>query len=146
MSSGMSRRQKNRSMFDQTKSRILWTIEFVFGDERFLRHRIDENMTLGEVFDKAVGTNLALRHRLTRQSFAFLQAPASRSAPFRRIPLHTTLKYALASSTIIEFPVLHIVPDNDLPLYQYVDVDDMLENHSQVDLSFQTSFSSITAF
>lgn len=121
---GMTRRRRNRSVVDISGARILWTVEVVLDGERFLRHRIDEHITLDGVINSVVGDDLTLAHRARRTCSTLLIAPAVCSAPFRLIPPDITLRRALAAFTLIEYPIVHVVRTVDLHQYRYVVITD----------------------
>eukprot|EP00474_Spongospora_subterranea_P010964 CRZ11422.1 hypothetical protein [Spongospora subterranea] len=127
MAPGMTKRKMNRSIYDQQKSEVLWTVEIIFGwdGERILRHRVKERSTLEDVVLASIGKDQVRQHRLGRyiddDSAVFMIAPHASSSPYRRVDRNSTLADAIRSSTVIEYPTIHVARGSEISQFTVTD-------------------------
>ncbi|XP_010276815.1 PREDICTED: box C/D snoRNA protein 1 [Nelumbo nucifera] len=145
--SGMTRREKNQSRYDQRKESISWTIEWRFHSTNvvLLDHRVDENTNLCSIIEKHLVSG-PLNHQLKpfckeplEHLKLFIQInPKGSQSPFRELDIKAPIREQLAGITIVEYPVIHVFLPSDSydfdiirdsePSLQKVDVTESVSN------------------
>lgn len=115
--SGLSRRGRNQSRYEQRKKFISWTIEWRFHstDVVLCDHGIHEDMTLRTVIEKHLKPgpwNHQLKHfcdeQLDNLRFFIRKYPKGPKSPFKELDINTPLRQLLANVVILEYPVMHV--------------------------------------
>ncbi|XAR54316.1 hypothetical protein NMG60_11029385 [Bertholletia excelsa] len=124
LSSGMSKREMNRSYYNQRKKFISWTIEWRFHstDVVLIDHGIHENTNLCSVIENHLKPG-PWKHKLRQfcdeplESLKFFirKYPKGPKSPFRQLDIKASLKEQLANLVILEYPVIHVF----LPSHSY---------------------------
>ena len=123
MSSGMNRREKNKSFYHIATDTIQWTIEFVLhmadSNGNISADRIRDVKLIKDEFKRILGGNSskklsipALRYfskiELSELSFYVKLEPSS-SLRYRKLDCNLSFKDGLKDLNIIEFPTIHVV-------------------------------------
>ncbi|XP_068659350.1 uncharacterized protein [Aristolochia californica] len=121
---GMSRREKNQSLYDQKKKSILWTVEWHFNSVNIVLvdHGVDENTNLCSVIEKHLKAG-PWNHQLSQFSsvplahlrFFIRKNPKGPKSLFRELDINTPLCHQLADIILIEYPIIHVF----LPSHNY---------------------------
>ncbi|CAM8889057.1 unnamed protein product [Rhodiola kirilowii] len=114
---GMSRRERNQSRYDQKNKIIFWTIEWRFHntDVSVIDHGINENIYVHSIIEKYLNPgawNRKLR-QYTKESLDDLKLvickyPKGRESPFYELDVRAPIKEQLANVTLLEHPVIHV--------------------------------------
>ncbi|KAJ9158698.1 hypothetical protein P3X46_024259 [Hevea brasiliensis] len=122
--SGMSKREKNQSRYNQRKKFISWTIEWRFHstDVILLDHGVHEDTYLCSVIEKHLKPgpwNHQLRQfcdeHLDSLKFLIRKYPKGPKSPFYELDIKAPLKQQLANVVILEYPVIYVF----LPSHSY---------------------------
>ncbi|KAK1424911.1 hypothetical protein QVD17_20252 [Tagetes erecta] len=114
---GMSKRQTNKTYFDNRCKSIYWTIEWCFHSTniKLIDHAVHENSTLCSVIQKHLKpgpTNHPLKpfylEPLESLKFYISKHPKKPRSPFRELDINTPIRRQLSNLLIIEYPVIHI--------------------------------------
>ncbi|XP_073099844.1 putative box C/D snoRNA protein SPCC613.07 [Elaeis guineensis] len=114
---GMSKREKNRSRYDQRKNCMYWTLEWRFHstDVILIDHSIHENMSLYSVIEKHLAPtpwNNQLRPfcnvRLDDLKFFLRKNAKGAMSPFRQLNIKDPIGLQLKDSVIVEYPVIYV--------------------------------------
>ncbi|KAG6671600.1 box C/D snoRNA protein 1 [Carya illinoinensis] len=117
LSSGMSKRQKNRTRYDQRKKSILWTIEWRFYSTDIVLHDhgVNENTNLCSIIENHLKTgpwNHQLRQFCEEQldclKFFIRKYPKGSVSPFRELDVRASIKQQFSSLVILEYPVIYV--------------------------------------
>ncbi|PIN15587.1 hypothetical protein CDL12_11760 [Handroanthus impetiginosus] len=124
LSNGMSKRQTNRSYYNNRKKFISWTIEWRFNstDVVLVDHGVHENTTLSSVIEnhlKPGPWNHKLRQfcdeDLDSLKFFICKYPKGQKSPYRQLNIKAPIREQLVDMVILEYPVIHIY----LPSHSY---------------------------
>ncbi|PON87069.1 Zinc finger, HIT-type [Trema orientale] len=115
--SGMSKREKNQTRYEQRKKCIYWTIEWRFHstDVLLLDHGVNENMNISSI----VGNHLKpgpWHHQLKQfceedlESLKFFirKFHKGASSPFYELDVKAPLRQQLANRVVLEYPVVYV--------------------------------------
>ncbi|BAU02448.1 hypothetical protein LR48_Vigan10g058800 [Vigna angularis] len=115
---GMSKRQKNRSRYDQRKKFISWTIEWRFHSTDIVLHDhgVDENSSFCSILEKHLKPgpwNNQLRPfcevQLDSLKLFIRKNPKGPKSPFKEIDIKLPIRKQLADIVILEFPVVFVL-------------------------------------
>ncbi|XP_030468665.1 uncharacterized protein LOC115687298 [Syzygium oleosum] len=115
--SGLAKRGRNQSRYEQRKKFISWTIEWRFHstDVVLCDHGMHEDMTLCTVIEKHLKPgpwNHQLKQfcdeQLDNLRFFIRKYPKGPKSPFKELDIRTPLRQLLANVVILEYPVIHI--------------------------------------
>ncbi|PSS11979.1 Box C/D snoRNA protein [Actinidia chinensis var. chinensis] len=122
--SGMTKRETNRSYYNNRKKFISWTIEWRFHstDVVLTDHGVDENTNLCSVVEKHLGPG-PWNHQLKQfcdepldsLKFFIRKYPKGPKSPFRELDIKAPIRQQLANLMILEYPVIHVF----LPSHKY---------------------------
>ncbi|CAN1814552.1 Box C/D snoRNA protein 1 [Linum perenne] len=121
--SGMSRRDKNQTRYDQRKKLILWTVEWRFHSTGVvtLDHGVDENASIFSEIQKHLQPG-PWRNQLKQfceedlESLkCFIRKYPKGKSPFRELDIKAPLREQIAHLSILEYPVIHVY----LPSHSY---------------------------
>ncbi|CAN1814553.1 Box C/D snoRNA protein 1 [Linum perenne] len=122
--SGMSRRDKNQTRYDQRKKLILWTVEWRFHSTGVvtLDHGVDENASIFSEIQKHLQPG-PWRNQLKQFCEEDLESlkcfirkyPKQGKSPFRELDIKAPLREQIAHLSILEYPVIHVY----LPSHSY---------------------------
>ncbi|KAK6143126.1 hypothetical protein DH2020_023474 [Rehmannia glutinosa] len=124
LSSGMSKREKNRTYYNNRKKFISWTVEWRFHstDVVLVDHGVHENTTLSSVIEnhlKPGPWNHSLRQfcdqTLDSLKFFIRKYPKGARSPYRQLNINAQIREQLANMVILEYPVIHVY----LPSHSY---------------------------
>ncbi|KAG9444012.1 hypothetical protein H6P81_015352 [Aristolochia fimbriata] len=114
---GMSRREKNQSIYDQRKKSIMWTVEWHFNSVNIvlIDHGVDENISLYSVIENHL-TAGPWKHHLSQFSsvplaqlkFFVRKNPKGPKSLFRELDINAPLCRQLADIILIEYPTIHV--------------------------------------
>ncbi|XP_068662580.1 uncharacterized protein [Aristolochia californica] len=114
---GMSRREKNQSLYDQKRKSILWTVEWHFNlvNIVLVDHRVDENASLYSVIEKHLKAG-PWNHQLSQFNsvplahlkFFIRKNPKGPKSLFRELDINVPLCRQLADIVLIEYPSIHV--------------------------------------
>ncbi|XP_052170828.1 uncharacterized protein LOC127787030 [Diospyros lotus] len=119
---GMSRREANRSYYNNRKKLICWTVEWRFHstDVVLIDHGVDENTSLCSLIEKHLRPgpwNHPLRQfceePLDSLKFFIRKYPKGPKAPFRELDIGAPIRQQLANLVILEYPVIHAFLSSD---------------------------------
>ncbi|CAK7331815.1 unnamed protein product [Dovyalis caffra] len=122
--SGMSKREKNQTLYDPRKKSISWTIEWQFHstDVVLHDHGVHEDTKLFSVIEKHLKPgpwNHPLRQfceeHLESLKFFIRKFPKGPKSPFCELDTKASLRQQLANVVIMEYPVIHVF----LPSHKY---------------------------
>ncbi|XP_015868093.3 uncharacterized protein LOC107405507 [Ziziphus jujuba] len=115
--SGMSKREKNQTRYDQRKKSIYWTIEWQFhsADVVLLDHGVNENMNLCS----AIGNHLKpgpwnhplrkfCEEQLDHLKFFICKYPKGSKSPFYELDSTIPIRQQFANLVILEYPVIYV--------------------------------------
>ncbi|PON59528.1 Zinc finger, HIT-type [Parasponia andersonii] len=115
--SGMSKREKNQTRYEQRKKCIYWTIEWRFHstDVVLLDHGVNENMNISSI----VGNHLKpgpwhhqlkqfCEEDLERLKFFIRKFHKGTSSPFYELDVKAPLRQQLANRVVLEYPVVYV--------------------------------------
>ncbi|KAH1043135.1 hypothetical protein AAZX31_09G138100 [Glycine max] len=114
---GMSRREKNRSQYDQRKKFISWTIELHFHstDIVLLDHEVDENTSFYSILEKHLKPGPwknQLRQfcevQLDCLKLFIRKYPKGPKSSFKELDIKAPIRQQLANIVILEFPVVFV--------------------------------------
>ncbi|XP_051144186.1 putative box C/D snoRNA protein SPCC613.07 [Andrographis paniculata] len=117
LSNGMSKRQINRTRYNNRDKYISWTIEWRFHstDVVLLDHGVHENSTMSYVIEKHLKPspwNHKLRQfcdqALDSLKFFIRKYPTGPKSPFFRLNIRAPIRQQLANITVLEYPVIHV--------------------------------------
>ncbi|KAI3882129.1 hypothetical protein MKW92_022010 [Papaver armeniacum] len=115
--SGMSKREKNKSEYDQRKASILWTIEWRFHstDVVIVDSGVDENTKLCSVIEEHLKLgpwNNKLRpfceEPLDRLKFFIRKNAKHPKSPYRELDIKSSICQQLGNTLIVEYPVIYV--------------------------------------
>ncbi|WVZ14866.1 hypothetical protein V8G54_012432 [Vigna mungo] len=115
---GMSKRQKNRSRYDQRKKFISWTIEWRFHSTDIVLHDhgVDENSSFCSILEKHLKPgpwNNQLRPfcdvQLDSLKLFIRKCPEGPKSLFKEIDIKLPIRKQLADIVILEFPVVFVL-------------------------------------
>ncbi|KAI3932732.1 hypothetical protein MKW92_027998 [Papaver armeniacum] len=115
--SGMSKREKNKSEYDQSKASILWTIEWRFHstDVVIVDSGVNENTKLCSVIEEHLKLgpwNNKLRpfceEPLDRLKFFIRKNAKQHKSPYRELDIKSSISQQLANTFIVEYPVIYV--------------------------------------
>ncbi|CAN1190820.1 Box C/D snoRNA protein 1 [Linum perenne] len=121
--SGMSRRDKNQTRYDQRKKLILWTVEWRFHSTGVvtLDHGVDENASIFSEIHKHLQPG-PWKNQLKQfceedlESLkCFIRKYPKGKSPFRELDIKAPLREQIAHLSILEYPVIHVY----LPSHSY---------------------------
>ncbi|CAN1814549.1 Box C/D snoRNA protein 1 [Linum perenne] len=131
--SGMSRRDKNQTRYDQRKKLILWTVEWRFhstgvvtldhgvNPRNSFHCRVDENASIFSEIQKHLQPG-PWRNQLKQfceedlESLkCFIRKYPKGKSPFRELDIKAPLREQIAHLSILEYPVIHVY----LPSHSY---------------------------
>ncbi|KAI3448935.1 hypothetical protein Pfo_005600 [Paulownia fortunei] len=124
LSNGMSKREKNRTYYNNRKKFISWTVEWKFHstDVVLVDHGVHENTPLSSVIEnhlKPGPWNHLLRQfcdqNLDSLKFFIRKYPKGPRSPFRQLNIKAPIREQLANIVILEYPVIHVY----LPSHSY---------------------------
>ncbi|KAL6964813.1 hypothetical protein U1Q18_035868 [Sarracenia purpurea var. burkii] len=117
LSSGMSKRETNRSYHNNRKKFISWTIEWRFHstDIVFIDHGVNENTNLCSVIENHLRPG-PWKHRLKQfcdepldsLKFFIRKHPKGPKSPFRELDIKSPIRQQLANLVVLEYPVIHV--------------------------------------
>ncbi|GAB4828134.1 hypothetical protein Ancab_035049 [Ancistrocladus abbreviatus] len=122
--SGMTKREKNQSRYNQRKKCISWTLEWRFHstDVVLLDHGVHESTNLQSVIEKHLQPspwNHKLRkfcnEQLEHLKFFIRRYPKGPKSPFCELDVNAAVSQLLANLVILEYPVIHVF----LPSHSY---------------------------
>ncbi|GMH04455.1 hypothetical protein Nepgr_006294 [Nepenthes gracilis] len=122
--SGMSRRERNQSRYNQKKKFICWTIEWRFHstDVVLLDHGIHESTSLRSVIEKHLQPSPWIHklrkfceEQLDHLKFFIRKYPKGPNSPFRELYINAPVSQLLANLVILEYPVIQVF----LPSHSY---------------------------
>ncbi|CAN1343845.1 Box C/D snoRNA protein 1 [Linum perenne] len=122
--SGMSRRDKNQTRYDQRKKLILWTVEWRFHSTGVvtLDHGVDENASIFSEIHKHLqpGPWKNQLKQFCEEDLESLKCfirkyPKQGKSPFRELDIKAPLREQIAHLSILEYPVIHVY----LPSHSY---------------------------
>ncbi|XP_062081380.1 uncharacterized protein LOC133786187 [Humulus lupulus] len=115
--SGMTKREKNQTRYEQRKKCIYWTIEWRFHstDVVLLDHGIDENLNISSI----IGNHLKpgpWNHQLKQfcdedlenLRFFIRKYQKGSTSPFYELDVQVPLRQQLTNRMILEYPVIHV--------------------------------------
>ncbi|XP_047975911.1 box C/D snoRNA protein 1-like [Salvia hispanica] len=124
LSSGMSRRVKNKTFYNHRKKSISWTVEWRFHstDVVLLDHGIHENSTFFSVIENHLKPG-PWNHQLKQfcdesidsLKFFIRKYPKGPKSPFCQLDINAPIHEQLANIVILEYPVIHVF----LPSHSY---------------------------
>ncbi|EEF50184.1 box C/D snoRNA protein 1 [Ricinus communis] len=115
--SGMSKREKNQSRYNQRKKFIAWTVEWRFHttDVVLLDHGVHEDRNLFSVIEQHLNPgpwNHQLRQfceeQLDSLKFFIRKYPKGPKSPFCELDIKAPLRQQLANIVILENPIIHV--------------------------------------
>ncbi|KAK6915072.1 Zinc finger, HIT-type [Dillenia turbinata] len=114
--SGMVKREKNRSYYNQRKKSITWTIEWRFHSTKIvlLDHGIHEDTKLGSIIEKHLKPgpwNHPLKQfceQLDCLKFFIRKYPKGPRSPFRELDIRAPIGQQLSNLVILEYPIIHV--------------------------------------
>ncbi|XP_030962069.1 putative box C/D snoRNA protein SPCC613.07 [Quercus lobata] len=115
--SGMSKREKNQTRYNNRKKTIEWTIEWQFHstDVVLHDHGLNENMNLSSVIEnhlKPGPWNHQLRQFCDEQldclKFFIRKYPKGPRSPFRELDVKAPIRQQLSNLVILEYPVIYV--------------------------------------
>ncbi|KAB1224888.1 Box C/D snoRNA protein 1 [Morella rubra] len=115
--SGMSKREKNRTRYDQRKKSISWTIEWRFRSTDIVLqdHGVNENANLCSILEnhlKPGPWNHQLRQFCEEQigclKFFIREYPKGPRSPFRELDIKAPIRQQFANLVILEYPVIFV--------------------------------------
>ncbi|RWR97156.1 zinc finger protein [Cinnamomum micranthum f. kanehirae] len=115
--SGMSKREKNQSRYDQKAKSIFWTIEWHFHstDVILMDNGVDENKSLNSVVEEHLKPgpwNHKLKPFCNEQmdslKFFIQKFPKDPKSPFSELNIEASLRGQLSGIVIVEYPVIHV--------------------------------------
>ncbi|KAG5100424.1 hypothetical protein JHK82_045476 [Glycine max] len=114
---GMSKREKNRSQYDQRKKFISWTIELHFHstDIVLLDHGVDENTSFYSILEKHLmpgpwknQLKQFCEVQLDCLKLFIRKYPKGPKSPFKELDIKAPIRQQLANIVILEFPVVFV--------------------------------------
>ncbi|CBI32194.3 unnamed protein product, partial [Vitis vinifera] len=139
--SGMSKREKNKSQYNQRSKCITWTIEWRFHstDVVLLDHGINENSTLSSVIEKHLKPgpwNHKLKPFCAEQldclKFFIRKYPKGPRSPFHELDIRAPIRQQFANLAILEYPQIHVfLPSHS---YDFDVIKDANPRHRQAEL------------
>ncbi|KAK7314912.1 hypothetical protein VNO77_33442 [Canavalia gladiata] len=114
---GMSKREKNKSRYDQRKKFISWTIEWRFHSTDFVLHDhgVNENTSFYSLLEKHLKPgpwNHQLRQfcedQLDSLKLFIRKYPKGPKSPFKELDMKAPIRQQLANIVILEFPVVFV--------------------------------------
>ncbi|RZC49911.1 hypothetical protein C5167_018340 [Papaver somniferum] len=114
---GMSKREKNKSEYDQRKASILWTIEWRFHstDVVIVDSGVDEKTKLCSVIEehlKPGPRNNKLKpfseEPLDRLKFFIRKNAKHNKSPYRELDIKSSISRQLANTFVVEYPVIYV--------------------------------------
>ncbi|KAI9168827.1 hypothetical protein LWI28_002515 [Acer negundo] len=121
---GMTRREKNQTRYDQRKKLISWTIEWRLHstDVVLVDHGVQEDTTLYSVIEKHLKhgpCNHQLRpfceEQLDCLKFFIRKYPKGPKSPFRVLDLKSPIRQQLSNVVLLEYPIIYVF----LPSHSY---------------------------
>ncbi|GLT62875.1 hypothetical protein SLA2020_354780 [Shorea laevis] len=115
--SGMSKREKNQTRYNQREKFILWTIEWRFHstDVVIVDHGVNEERNICSVIENHLKPGPwihQLRHfseaQLENLKFFIRKYPKGPKSPFRELDMKAPIRKQLANIVIVEYPVIHV--------------------------------------
>ncbi|XLS90663.1 hypothetical protein HN51_066671, partial [Arachis hypogaea] len=134
--SGMSKRQKNQTRYDQRKKFISWTIEWHFHSTDVVLHDngVNENTSIYSILEKHLKPgpwNHPLRQFCEEQpdrlKIFIRKYPKGPKSPFKELDMKAPIRQQLADVVILEFPVVFVF----LPSHR-IDFE-VIKNVNQID-------------
>ncbi|XP_031274774.1 box C/D snoRNA protein 1 [Pistacia vera] len=122
--SGMTKREKNQTRYDQRKKSISWTVEWRFQstDVVLVNHGVHEDTNLCSLIEnhlKPGPWNHQLRQFSEEQldclKFFVRKFPKGAKSPFRELDIKAPLRQQLSNIVILEYPVIYVF----LPSHSY---------------------------
>lgn len=122
--SGMTKREKNQTRYDQRRKFISWTIEWRFHstDVVLFDHGVSEDRNLCSVIENHLkpgpwGHQLRqfCEEQLDRIKFFIRKFPKGPRSPFRELDVKAPIRQQLSNVVILEYPVIHVF----LPSHSY---------------------------
>ncbi|TQD85091.1 hypothetical protein C1H46_029375 [Malus baccata] len=122
--SGMSKREKNQTRYDQRKKCISWTIEWRFHstDVVLIDHEVNENMNICSVIENHLKPGpwnhhlkLFCEERLDSLKLFVRKYPKGARSPFCELDIRVPIRQQLANLVILEYPVIYVfLPSHSL--------------------------------
>ncbi|XP_068330184.1 uncharacterized protein [Pyrus communis] len=122
--SGMSKREKNQTRYDQRKKCISWTIEWRFHstDVVLIDHEVNENMNLCSVMENHLKPGpwnhhlkLFCEEQLDSLKLFVRKYPKGARSPFCELDIRVPIRQQLANLVILEYPVIYVfLPSHSL--------------------------------
>ncbi|KAM1703474.1 hypothetical protein ACFX13_029316 [Malus domestica] len=122
--SGMSKREKNQTRYDQRKKCISWTIEWRFHstDIVLTDHEVNENMNLCSVIENHLKPGpwnhhlkLFCEEQLDSLKLFICKYPKGTRSPFCELDIRVPIRQQLANLVILEYPVIYVfLPSHSL--------------------------------
>lgn len=115
--SGMTKREKNQSRYDQRRKFISWTIEWRFHstDVVLFDHGVPEDRSLCSVIEnhlKPGPWSHQLRQfceeQLDQIKFFICKFPKGPKSPFKELDIKAPIRQQLSNVVILEYPVIHV--------------------------------------
>ncbi|GLT32150.1 hypothetical protein SLA2020_068370 [Shorea laevis] len=115
--SGMSKREKNQTRYNQREKFISWTIEWRFHstDVVIVDHGVNEERNICSVIENHLKPGPwihQLRHffeeQLENLKFFMRKYPKGPKSPFRELDMKAPIRKQLANIVIVEYPVIHV--------------------------------------
>ncbi|KAL3815040.1 hypothetical protein ACJIZ3_016308 [Penstemon smallii] len=116
-SKGMSKRETNRTYYNNKQKLISWTIEWRFHstDVVCINHGVHENTTLSSVIEdhlKPGPWNHSLKpfcdETLDSLKFFIRKYPKGPKSPYRQLDIKAPIREQLVNIVILEYPVIHV--------------------------------------
>ncbi|XP_027161446.1 box C/D snoRNA protein 1-like [Coffea eugenioides] len=144
-STGMSKREKNKTYYNYRRKYISWTIEWRFNSTNvvLLDHGIHENRTLYSVIENHLQLG-PWKHQLKRfreesldsLKFFIRKYPKGSRSPFRQLDINAPIREQLANLVILEYPVIHVfLPSQS---YDFEVIKDVIPQKARVKESVST--------
>lgn len=117
LASGMSKREKNQSRYDQRTKSISWTIEWRFHstDVILIDHGVDEHKSLHSIIEEHLKPgpwNCQLKpfckEQLDSLKFFIQKNPKGLKSPFHELNIKASLGQQLSNILVVEYPVIHV--------------------------------------
>jgi hypothetical protein len=117
LSAGMSKREKNKSYYDNRKKAISWTIEWRFHPTNaiIIDPRVMENEKISSVIENHLKPG-PWNHQLKQFCEEPLESlklfirkfPKGQKSPYRQLDINAPIREQLSNIFILEYPVIHV--------------------------------------
>ncbi|KAE9591964.1 hypothetical protein Lal_00038348 [Lupinus albus] len=141
---GMSKREKNRSQYDNRKKFISWTIEWRFHSTDIVLHDhgVNENTNFHSILEKHLKPgpwNHKLRQfceeQLDNLKLFIRKYPKGPKSPFKELDMKAPIRQQLANVNILEFPVVFVfLPSHRIDFEVIKDANPMTPRSMQKDI------------